>query len=95
MDYCASASDALLVSMCMVVYWPLFKLLYVYLSKLEAKQSMVQHLIDALQAILDRGTLSSGHAGHVYGMLQFASTQLYGMIGKAILRPLVRRQHEC
>ena len=51
-------------------------------------------LRNELKAILKDNFLTSGHAARVHGRLGFAATQLYGRLGRAKLRPFVRRQYE-
>ena len=53
-----------------------------------------QHLQAELHAVLEANMLPPGRAGQLYGKLGFASTQVFGMMGRAPLRPFVRRQHE-
>jgi len=53
-----------------------------------------QHLQEELNTVLDANMLPPGRAGQLYGKLGFASTQIFGMMGRAPLRPFVRRQHE-
>ena len=54
----------------------------------------VELLVAALSKVIENGHLTSGLAGKLWGRLQFASTQAYGRIGKAMLRAFNRRQHE-
>ena len=51
-------------------------------------------LVQCLQEILRTSYLSSGSAAQTHGRLAFAATQLYGQLGRAKLKPFIRRQHE-
>ena len=51
-------------------------------------------LRNELMSILKASRLMPGHAARIGGKLGFAVTQLFGRIGKAKLRPFLRRQYE-
>ena len=61
---------------------------------LRAAVDRVAALMDLLNGILSSASLSSALAGKVYGKLMFMSSQFYGRLGRALLRPFSRRQHE-
>ena len=61
---------------------------------IEVAPDRVDQLLGMLDEIISSNRLSPGLAGKVWGRLQFASTQAYGRVGRAMLRAFSRRQHE-
>ena len=61
---------------------------------LRAIADRVERTNDDLTGILRDGRLQSGFAGKLYGRLQWASSCYFGRLGRAMLRPFSRRQHE-
>ncbi|CAK0800781.1 unnamed protein product, partial [Prorocentrum cordatum] len=58
-------------------------------------QERCERLRDEHQGILGARGLHPGHAARLVGRLGFASIQLYGRVGRAMVRALRRRQYEC
>ena len=54
----------------------------------------VDFLRSELMEILRTGSLTSGKAASLHGRLRWSSTQLFGQLGRAKLRPFIRRQSE-
>eukprot|EP00971_Amphidinium_carterae_P288259 5722717-Amphidinium_carterae.1 len=61
-------------------------------SIVDVKADRRKELADEINAILGRGLLEPGHAAKLKDKLMFASSQLYGKVGRAFLRALSERQ---
>ena len=54
----------------------------------------LQSLRDEIRSILAKGSLSPGQASKLRGRLGFASSLLFGRVGRAMTRPLIERQYQ-
>eukprot|EP00971_Amphidinium_carterae_P246359 4893121-Amphidinium_carterae.1 len=61
--------------------------------QVDVKESRRRELLAEIGDILKRDRLEPGHAGKLKGKLLFASSQLWGRVGRAFLRPLSERQY--
>jgi hypothetical protein len=63
-------------------------------ARLQVSELRREGILKTIDSILQAGRLDGGLAGSVWGKLGFAMNALYGKYGRAMLRPLSRRQHE-
>eukprot|EP00438_Fugacium_kawagutii_P017427 Skav208457 [mRNA] locus=scaffold1104:125034:126098:+ [translate_table: standard] len=60
---------------------------------LRIKPSRKEEILEEIRSILDSGLLPPGQAGKLRGKLMFGASQLWGKIGRALLRALSERQY--
>eukprot|EP00971_Amphidinium_carterae_P021391 422068-Amphidinium_carterae.1 len=61
--------------------------------QVDVKESRRRELLAEIADVLSRDRLEPGHAGKLKGKLLFASSQLWGRVGRAFLRPISERQY--
>ena len=54
----------------------------------------VESLLESLKKIRESGYLKPALAGKIFGKFMFMSSQHFARLGRALLRPFARRQHE-
>ena len=63
-------------------------------NEVKVKEQRKADIMSWLQRILDEEKLTPGEAGKLKGVLQFASSQIWGKVGRAFLRSLSERQYD-